>query len=51
MKEIDIKKILPNANNIDQAIEIYNQFPHKEYENYKNAANHYGVLRIKFTII
>lgn len=45
-----IKNILPNANSIEEGVKIYQSFPHKE-GTYKEAANKYGVLRMKFELV
>lgn len=49
IEPVGIKKVLPNANSLDDGIKIYEAFPHDE-GNYKKGANKYGVLRMKFKI-
>lgn len=44
-----VKKILPNAKSVDDAIKLYEGFPHST-GNYKKGAKKYGVLRLKFTL-
>ena len=47
---LDIKNILPNATSLGDVIKIYESFLHKE-RTYKEAAEKYGVLRMKFDIL
>tara|TARA_Y100000389_G_C16963450_1_gene272166 strand:- start:51 stop:413 length:363 start_codon:yes stop_codon:yes gene_type:complete len=45
-----LKKVMPNARSIDDAVTLYENFPHVE-GNYKKAAKKNGVLRMKFQLI
>lgn len=47
IKDVGVKKVLPNAKSLNDAIKIYEKFPHEE-GSYKEGAKKYGVLRIKF---
>lgn len=49
--EVGVKKVLPNARSLTQAVEIYNSFPHGEHGTYKQAAKELGVLRMKFKLL
>jgi ASC-1-like (ASCH) protein len=51
IKEVGIKKVLPNARSLKEGVSIYNKFPHGEGGTFKTAAKKYGVLRMKFKII
>lgn len=50
IEEVGVKKVLPNAKSLSEAIKIYEQFPHDE-GTYKQAAKKYGVLRMKFKLL
>ena len=44
-----LKKVMPNARSVDDAVKLYENFPH-DTGNYKKGAQKYGVLRIKFKL-
>ena len=46
IEDSGVKKVLPNARSLEDAIKIYEGFP-----NYKSGAKKYGVLRLKFNLI
>ena len=48
---VGIKKILPNARSLKDGIKIYENFPHGEGNTFKDGANKYGVLRMKFELL
>ena len=50
IKEVGIKKVLPNAKSLVEGVKLYESFPHKE-GTYKQAASKYGVLRIKLKVL
>ena len=50
IKEVGVKKVLPNAKSLKLGVELYEQFPHAE-GTYKKAAKKYGVLRIKLKVL
>lgn len=45
-----LKKIMPNTRSVEDAVSLYENFPHDK-SNYKNAAKKYGVLRMKFQLL
>lgn len=45
-----LKKVMPNARSLEDAVSLYENFPHDE-GNYKKAAKKYGVLRMKFQLM
>ena len=45
IEEVGVKKVLPNAKSLVDAVNIYNSFP-----NYKENSKKYGVLRMKFLL-
>jgi ASC-1-like (ASCH) protein len=49
--DVGIKKVLPNAKSLEEGVEIYNNFPHGEGGTYMDAAEKYGVLRMKFELV
>lgn len=51
INEVGVKKVLPNAKSLKQAVEIYNSFPHGEKSTYKQASKEFGVLRMKFKLV
>ena len=50
IKEVGIKKVLPNVRSLDDGVRMYEKFPHKE-GNYKKGAKKYGVLRMRFRLL
>lgn len=44
-----LKKVMPNARSVEDAVKLYENFPHDE-GSYKLGAKKYGVLRIKFLL-
>lgn len=46
ISEVEFKQVLPNANSLDEAVGIYENFP-----GYKSGAAKYGVLRMKFKLL
>ena len=46
IEEVGVKKVLPNAKSLKEAIKIYESFP-----TYKEGAKKYGVLRMKFVLV
>jgi ASC-1-like (ASCH) protein len=50
IEQVGIRKVLPNANSLNEGVELYNAFPHGEGGTYKAAARKYGVLRMKFDL-
>ena len=51
IQEVGVKKVLPNAKSLKQAVEIYNSFPHGEKGTYKQASKELGFLRMKFKLV
>lgn len=49
--DVGVKKVLPNAKSLNDAVKIYNSFPHSDTQTYKQAAKKQGVLRMKFELI
>jgi ASC-1-like (ASCH) protein len=45
-----LKKVMPNARSIDDAVNLYEKFPHDE-GSYQKGAKKFGVLRIKFMLV
>ena len=45
-----VKKVLPNARSVDDAVNIYEAFPHST-GTFKTGAKKYGVIRLKFTLL
>ena len=45
-----LKKVMPNARSVEDAVSLYENFPHDE-GNYKKAAKKFGVLRMKYQLI
>ena len=45
IEEVGVKKVLPNAKSLVDAVNIYNSFP-----GYKENSKKYGVLRMKFLL-
>ena len=45
IEEVGVKKVLPNAKSLKDAVEIYNSFP-----GYKENSKKYGVLRVRFLL-
>ena len=45
-----VERLLPNVKGEKKGVENYNNFPHGEGGTYKEAAEKYGVLRIKFDV-
>jgi len=45
-----MKKVLPNARSLKEAVKIYESFPH-DSGTYKTAAQKYGVIRMKFDLL
>ena len=41
---------MPNARSVEDAVKLYEAFPHDE-GTYKKGAQKYGVLRIKFELL
>ena len=50
LQEVGMKKVLPNARSLKEAVKIYESFPH-DSGTYKTAAQKYGVLRMKFDLL
>ena len=50
IRDCGLKKVMPNAKSVADAVKLYEQFPHEE-GNYKKGAHKYGVLRIKFDLL
>lgn len=50
IKDVGVKKVLPNAKSLNEAVKIYEKFPHDD-GSYKEGAKKYGVLRIKFKLL
>ena len=50
IKDVGLKKVLPNAHSLDDGVKLYEKFPHKE-GSYKKAAKKYGVLRMRFNLL
>lgn len=48
---VGVRKVLPNAGTVQKAVSIYHSFPHGEGGTFKEGAEKYGVLRMKFKII
>ena len=48
---VGLKKVMPNAGTIQKAVSIYHSFPHGEGNTFKEGADKYGVLRMKFELI
>lgn len=51
IKEVGIKKVLPNAKSLEEGVKLYHQFPSGEGGTFKEGAKKYGVLRMKFNLI
>ena len=50
IRDCGLKKVMPNARSVEDAVKLYEAFPHDE-GTYKKGAQKYGVLRIKFELI
>ena len=51
IESVGIEKVLPNAKSLEEGVEIYHQFPNGEGGTFKDAAEKYGVLRMKFELV
>tara|TARA_Y100000590_G_C15232363_1_gene830612 strand:- start:58 stop:408 length:351 start_codon:yes stop_codon:yes gene_type:complete len=49
ISDCGLKKVMPNARSVEDAVKLYENFPHDE-GSYKLGAKKYGVLRIKFLL-
>jgi len=49
IRDCGLKKVMPNARSVGDAVKLYEAFPHDE-GTYKKGAQKYGVLRIKFDL-
>ena len=45
-----LKKVMPNTRSVDDAVDLYEKFPHDE-GTYQKGAKKFGVLRIKFMLV
>jgi len=50
IRDCGLKKVMPNARSVEDAVKLYEAFPHDE-GTYKKGALKYGVLRIKFELL
>lgn len=50
IRDCGLKKVMPNTRSVDDAVKLYEAFPHDE-GSYKKGAQKYGVLRIKFELL
>ena len=50
IRDCGLKKVMPNARSVEDAVKLYEAFPHDE-GTYKKGAQKYGVLRIKFELL
>ena len=50
IRDCGLKKVMPNARSVEDAVKLYEAFPHDE-GTYKKGAQKYGVLRIKFDLL
>ena len=50
IEDCGLKKVMPNVRSVNDAVKMYENFPH-DTGNYKKGAIKYGVLRIKFNLL
>ena len=50
IEEVGVKKVMPNARSLTEAVELYESFKHGSGVTYKKAAENFGVIRIKIEI-
>jgi ASC-1-like (ASCH) protein len=50
IETVGLKKIMPNVRSVQDAVKIYENFPHST-GTFKTGAKKYGVLRMKFTLL
>lgn len=50
IRDCGLKKLMPNVRSVEDAVKLYEEFPHDE-GNYKKGSQKYGVLRIKFDLL
>lgn len=50
IEDCGVKKVMPNARSIENAVKLYEAFPHST-GTFKTGAKKYGVLRMKFKLL